>query len=121
MEEQLGIAGPDLPLLHHVALLAPGEEVVLGGDIRLPLTSILTIRNGEARLFVPLARFDAWSSAPGGRGVHARAAFLVGQPGEPVAGAARGSPARLQPFRLDLGPRVYAQISQRPIVVPEFA
>lgn len=119
VEEQLGLAGPDLPPLHRIASLEPGEAVTLGGDIRLPLSAIMPIHNGEARLFVPLARFDAWASAPGGRPVRARAAFLVGQDNKLAAGGRTGGPVRLHPFRLDLGPRVYAQVTQRPLAVAD--
>ncbi|MEO0032953.1 MAG: hypothetical protein RIS94_2711, partial [Pseudomonadota bacterium] len=98
------------PPLHRVAALAPGESVTLGGEMRLPLSSVLPIRNGEAQLFVPLTRFDGWASAPDGRGVHARAAFLVGQE--------NAAQPRLAPFRLDLGPRVYDQLGQRALPIP---
>lgn len=114
MEEQLGLSGPDLPALHRIPMLAPGEQLVLAGDIRLPLTAITPIRNGAAQLFVPLARFDAWATALGGSAVRARAAFLVGQMPQPAETAT----SRLQPFRLDLGPRVYAQLGQRTLAVP---
>lgn len=108
--EQLGLTGAAPPPLHAIALLGPGETVALGGELRLPLASVLAIRHGAAHLFVPLARFEAWASAPAGRAVHARAAYLVGQPG--------GSNARLQPFRLDLGPRVYNTVGQRALDLP---
>lgn len=110
MEEQLGITGPELPPLHRIAALGAGESVVLGGEMRLPLSAVLPIRNGDAQLFVPLARFDGWASAPDGKGVHARAAFLIGQENQ--------SQPRLAPFRLDLGPRVYDQLGQRPLPIP---
>lgn len=114
MEEQLGLSGPDLPDLHRIADLAPGEQVVLAGEMRLPLAAVTPIRNGSAQLFVPLARIDAWATAAGGGAVRARAAFLVGQ-SPPLPEAIN---ARLQPFRLDLGPRVYDQIGQRALAVP---
>lgn len=110
VEEQLGLAGPDLPPLHRIATLAPGESVTLGGEIRLPLRAIIPVRTGAAQLFVPLARFDAWASGPGGKAVRARGVFLVGQEGT-------GS-ERLQPFRLDLGPRVYDRLGQRSLAMP---
>lgn len=111
VDEQLGLAGPDLPPLHRIARIEPGEEVTLTGEMRLPLSAVLPIRHGEAQLLVPLARFDAWASAPQGKAVHVRAAFLVGQDG--------GEAARLQPFRLDLGPRVYTRLGQRALALPD--
>jgi len=110
VEEQFGLIGPELPPLHRIATLAPGETVILGGEMRLPLSAILPIRQQQAQLFVPLARFDAWASGAHGRAVHARAIFLVGQEGD--------DSARLQPFRLDLGPRVWARVAQKPLLLP---
>ena len=49
-----------------------------------------------------------------GRPFTMRAAFVVGLE-EGAAGQ------RLQPFRLDLGPRIYPKISQRALTVPAFA
>lgn len=111
MDEQLGLAGPDLPPIHHIDLLEPGAELALPGEMRLPLTAVTPIRAGEAALFVPLARFDAWASTPEGGAIHARAAYMVGQESAPSAD-------RLQPFRLDLGPRTWADLGQRALALP---
>lgn len=111
MDEQLGLAGPDLPPLHRIERLEPGAEATVPGELRLPLSAVTPIRHGEAALFVPLARFDAWASVPDGRGIHSRAAFLVGQESQPAA-------ERLQPFRLDLGPRIWADLGQRALALP---
>lgn len=100
------LLGPDaaaLPRLHRIAGLAPGETAVLEGDIRLPLAAITPIRRGNAALFVPLARIHAEGVTPGGQRVSGAGTFLVGQP---------AASARLQPFRLDLGPRMYSQVGQ---------
>lgn len=107
VDEQLGTAGgAALPPLHRVETLAPGQSVTLTGDIRLPLAAIRPIRRGDAALFVPLARIEAHGQAIDGSTISTRGTFLVGQ--EPDAGS-----ERLQPFRLDLGPRVYAHVGQR--------
>lgn len=111
VEEQLGTDGAALPWLHGLAALPPGEEAVLTGDIRLPLAAITPIRRGAAALFVPLARIEAFGALPDGEQLAVRGTFLVGQ--EPEDGA-----ARLQPFRLDLGPRVYARVGQRLLEMP---
>lgn len=106
VEEQIASDTTDLPPLHRIATLAPGESVMLGGDIRLPLAAIRPIRHGEASLFVPLVRFAAaWAAADGRHRRHA-STFLVGQ--LPPAAS-----ERLQPFRLDLGPRMYGELGQR--------
>jgi hypothetical protein len=103
--EQLGMAGAALPELHRIATLAPGESVTLGGDIRLPLVSITPIRRGDAALFVPLARLRGHAQDPTGATIEGSGTFLVGQ--EP------GASKRLQPFRLDLGPRNYSNLGQQ--------
>ena len=110
--EQLGPVGATFPELHRIATLAPGESVTLGGDIRLPLVSITPIRNGDAALFVPLARLRVYGHNPAGETVTGGGTFLVGQePG--LAGQTPSPGKRLQPFRLDLGPRNYSRLGQQ--------
>ncbi len=111
MDEQLGLAGPELPQIHRIDRLEPGAELALPGEMRLPLAAVTPIRAGDAALFVPLARFDAWASTPAGGAIHARAAYMVGQEGTPSAD-------RLQPFRLDLGPRTWIDLGQRALALP---
>ncbi|MGV3555990.1 MAG: hypothetical protein ACO1OD_12125 [Croceibacterium sp.] len=82
----------DLPERHAVPSLAPGERVELKGELRLPLSKAMPIRQGAAVVFVPLARFRA-----GAAGAEPRCfTLVVGQP------SPRGA---IQPHRLDLGPR----------------
>lgn len=80
--------------------LEPGESQVVSGEFRLPFGQIVPIRQGNAALLLPLARIrlEADGTIPLVR------TFAVGQPG---AGNA------LQPFRLDLGPRVYPTLAQQ--------
>ena len=114
MDEQLGLAGPELPPLRTLERLDPGQSLTVPVEMRLPLSAILTIRAGSAQLFVPIVRASVWATqAESGAAAHAHAAFLVGQP------AAPGDPAaRLQPFRLDQGPRVFDTLDQRPMPLP---
>jgi hypothetical protein len=109
-EELLGPVGVALPELHRIGALAPGDSAQVAGDIRLPLTAITPIRRGEAALFVPLARLRARGFAADGEAVEGGGTFLVGQ--EPATNA------RLQPFRLDLGPRNYSRLGQHLLPVP---
>lgn len=102
-EEQL--AGPHRAggagaTLQRIERLEPGESRVVEGEFRVPFSQIVPIRQGNAALLLPLARFRV--EAEGARAVVRT--FLVGQPG---AGAG------LQPFRLDQGPRVYPKLAQR--------
>ncbi|OYX91222.1 MAG: hypothetical protein B7Y74_14975 [Novosphingobium sp. 35-62-5] len=105
-DEQLG--GDDAPVLHQIAAMAAGETVVLTGELRLPLSAITPIRHGSAALFVPLVRIAV--EGP----LRLRRAFVVGLDES-------ANTLRLQPFRLDLGPRVYAQVGQCELTVPQFA
>lgn len=111
-EEQLGLS--DAPTLHRVDRMSVGETLELSGEIRLPLAAITPIRHGDAALFVPLVRIEALGLSASGKPVKLRAAFVIGLD-EGQAGT------RLQPFRLDLGPRVYQQVGQRALPVPAFA
>ncbi|MFN3457356.1 MAG: hypothetical protein ACK4Z8_07245 [Novosphingobium sp.] len=110
-EEQLGLG--EAQVLHRLPGLAAGETIELGGEVRLPLAAITPIRHGSAVLFVPLVRFEVMA-LDGDRPVKLRAAFVVGLE-EMAAGE------RLQPFRLDLGPRVYPKVGRRELTVPAFA
>ena len=98
-EQQLAGPGHGAPAQHVIERLEPGESRIVEGEFRLPFPQIVPIRQGTATLLLPLARFRA--QAPGTRPVVRT--FAVGQPGN----------AGMQPFRLDLGPRVYPQLVQR--------
>lgn len=110
-EEQLGSA--DAPVLHRLDHITGGEVIECVGEIRLPLAAITPIRHGGAALFVPLVRIGV-TAALADQTITLRAAFVVG-----LHDASSG--ARLQPFRLDLGPRVYGEVGQRALPVPAFA
>ena len=110
-EEQLGLA--DAPVLHRIARIEGGEQLELTGEIRLPLSAITPIRHGSAALFVPLVRIEATGEIDG-KSVILRSAFVIGLEEAP-------SQARLQPFRLDLGPRIYSDVGRRALTVPAFA
>lgn len=99
--------------LHHVQAIGTNETIELSGDVRLPLAEITPIRHGASALFVPLVRLEVTGFADGDP-FRFRAAFVVGIEEEHAGG-------RLQPFRLDLGPRVYPQVGRRELTVPAFA
>lgn len=101
------------PQLHRLERVGAGEIIEVSGDIRLPLAEITPIRHGSAALFVPIVRLEV-TAVVDGRPFTMRAAFVVG-----LEDGAAGQ--RLQPFRLDLGPRIYPKISQRALTVPAFA
>ena len=97
-EEQLSGPGNAAGALQRIERLEPGESRVVEGEFRLPFGQIVPIRQGNAALLLPLARFRV--EAEGARPVVRT--FAVGQPG---VGSA------LQPFRLDQGPRVYPRLT----------
>jgi hypothetical protein len=99
-EQQLSGPGAGAATVQRIERIEPGESRIVEGEFRVPFSQIVPIRQGNAALLLPLARFrlEAEGAAPVVR------TFVVGQPG---AGAA------LQPFRLDLGPRVYPTLAQR--------
>lgn len=110
-QEQLGAA--DAPVLHRIDRIESGQKLEFVGEIRLPLSAITPIRHGNAALFVPLVRIEMLGHSDG-RQIALRSAFVIGlEDAQP--------PARLQPFRLDLGPRIYSGIGRRALTVPAFA
>lgn len=105
-EAQVATALLSLPERHRVAALAAGESVTLSGSIRLPLADITPIRQGEARLFVPLVRLRLSAGNDADAPVPQLYTWVIG-------GSADTPEARLRPFRLDLGPRIFAEVSHR--------
>lgn len=107
MEEQL--AGPVAgAALHRIAALLPGQSMFLNGQMRLPISAIRPLRREQAVLFIPLVRMRIEGEGLAGALLQT---CVVGQkPSGPGAG--------LRPFRLDTGPRVYAEIGQRTLEAP---
>ncbi|HEX7711928.1 MAG TPA: hypothetical protein VF418_13430, partial [Sphingomonadaceae bacterium] len=102
--EQLATAGSELQPCHEIARLGVGESTQITGEFRLPFTRIRPIRKGKAALFVPLARLRV-DAAQGADGAVLLTALVGQRSREPGAG--------LQPFRLDFGPRIYREVTQR--------
>jgi hypothetical protein len=106
--EQIALDGAQLVPLHRVEMLEPGASATLAGEFRLPLAAITPIRSGNAALFVPLARFRIVTPQTDAPPLGFAHTFVIGETPARVDAA-------LKPFRLDLGPRLYSQISQREI------
>ena len=104
LEEQLATNESALAPQHRIERIRPGESVQVTGELRLPFQAMRTIRRGKLNIFVPLARLRV-ETAEGGSGALIRTA-LVGQRAAEPGG-------RLQPFRLDLGPRIYREVTQK--------
>jgi hypothetical protein len=103
-DEQLTNAASELAPRHEIESIAAGETTQVTGEFRLPFTLIRPIRKGKAVMFVPLARLRV-HAADGSNGAVLLTALVGQRSREPGAG--------LQPFRLDLGPRIYREVTQR--------
>ena len=103
-EDQVSGKDTALEVRHTLAALAPGQSAVFTGDFRLPLPAIRAIRKDDAAYFVPLARWKV--EAAEGIDEALIQTNVVGQR-SPRAGGG------LQPFRVDLGPRVFNEVAQR--------
>ncbi len=101
MEEQVAVESTALEKRHEIARIPPRQFVTLDGQVQLPLAQAHVIRQGRFPLLVPLMRVRV--DGPG-EGVMLKT-FVVGL-GSPDGG-------RLQPIRLDEGPRTYGQVAQR--------
>lgn len=101
MEEQVATDATTLEKRHEIARIAPRQSIVLEGQVQLPLAQANIIRQGRYPLLVPLMRVRV--DGPG-EGALLKT-FVVG-PGNPAGG-------RVQPIRLDEGPRSYEPIAQR--------
>jgi len=101
MEQQIATNGTVLEKRHEVPRISPRQSVTLTGQVQLPLAQAHVIRQGRHPLLVPLMRVRI--DGPG-EGALLKT-FVVGQ-GMPDGG-------RVQPFRLDEGPRSYEPIAQR--------
>jgi hypothetical protein len=108
VEEQLAGPGGTHAPLHLIPALLPGQSTFLNGQLRLPISAIRPLRRDEAVLFVPLARMRI--EAEGLEGALVQTCVVGQKPAGPGAG--------LRPFRLDTGPRIYAEIGQRTLDLP---
>lgn len=88
-----------------MALIPPLGRIALKSAVRLPLDQLHSFEVDGRRLFVPLVALNILFRSGGGDG-HASASYLVGR--------GTDEDAKLAPFRLDLGPRIFRGLSARP-------
>lgn len=110
-EDQLSLG--DAPILHRPGRVNKDEVIELKGEIRLPLAAITPINHGTAALFVPLVRLEVQGTCAG-QPISLHTAYVIGINDQ-------APDARLRPFRLDAGPRVYSELGRRALVVPAVA
>jgi hypothetical protein len=103
INQQIADAEQVLQQKHGIALLLPGQNVQLSGELRLPIPAIQPLRRGDAVMFVPLLRLRI--DAEGLDQIVLQTVVIGQKPAGPGAG--------LRPFRLDLGPRIYGEIGHR--------
>jgi len=100
-ERQLAQADAEMPVLHRLPGLAPGEAAVLHGTVVLPREELRPIRSGRTVLFVPLLRLRIAHS-----GSEEFRTLLIGLP-------PRESGGPLLPIRLDRGLMTHRPLLQR--------
>ncbi|WP_205518089.1 hypothetical protein [Sphingorhabdus sp. Alg239-R122] len=96
--------------LHELEKIDGRGEEELKGEIRLPLTQIRPITYNRQALFVPVAHFVLEYTDGKGEIRRERHSFIVGREHEPPR-------AKMAPFRLDLGPRTFHGVGQRPLAI----
>jgi hypothetical protein len=98
---------------HRIETIAAGETIEIEGDMALPLSEARPVRYGQRLLFVPVAAF-AVAFVRDGRTCALPLAYMVGVD-------SGGSQGKMGPLRLDLGPKTYSQVGQRPLALASAA
>jgi hypothetical protein len=88
----------------HVTISA-GGELKLGSAIAMPKTEVRTIEVQGRAIFVPMIAINVAYDWDGGTGRSSKSWLLGREADTPVA--------KMGPFRLDLGPRIYRQVGRR--------
>lgn len=97
-----------LPKLQTVANIGIGETQRCEGQIRLPLAQIEPIAMQGRLLFVPVVHMWIGYHGPDGSRYAVTQSFVLGEENTPPG-------PRVGPLRLDLGPRRFTAIGQRPL------
>ena len=97
-----------LPHLQKIADIDPGSTQRCEGQIRLPLSQIEPIAMQGRLLFVPLVHIWIGYDGPDGTRYAVTQSFVLGEESNPPG-------TRVGPLRLDLGPRRFTAIGQRPL------
>lgn len=95
-----------LPLLQTITPMAAGQVLDLKGELRLPLTAVRPVRQGDAAFMVPLVRLALLGNERATPHLELGCVFTIGVPGSGPA---------LAPLRLDTGPRDFTTLSAREI------
>jgi hypothetical protein len=87
--------------------LPPRGEAQLTSAVALPKDQVREIELQGRRLFIPTVAFNIVYDWGNGRSGQTSASYLVGREAETPS-------AKMGAFRLDLGPRLYRSVGQRP-------
>jgi hypothetical protein len=85
--------------------IAPGGTLRLNGQVAMPKAELQEIELAGRRIFVPMVAINVAYDWAGGTGRTSRS-WLVGREAETPQ-------AKMGPFRLDLGPRIYRSVGRR--------
>lgn len=97
-----------LPRLQALPAIAVGATERCEGQIRLPLTQIEPIAMQGRLLFVPVVHIWIGYCGPDGSRYAVTQSFVLGEESSPPG-------PRVGPLRLDLGPRRFTGVGQRPL------
>jgi hypothetical protein len=86
-------------------VIAPGGTLRLNGEVTMPKAELQEIEMAGRRIFVPMVAINVAYDWEGGAGRTSRS-WLVGREAETPQ-------AKMGPFRLDLGPRIYRSVGRR--------
>jgi hypothetical protein len=86
-------------------LIAPGGTLKLNGQVAMPKAELREIEVAGRRIFVPMVAINVAYDWTEGSGRTSRS-WLVGREAETPS-------AKMGPFRLDLGPRIYRSVGRR--------
>jgi LPXTG-motif cell wall-anchored protein len=86
-------------------VIAPGGTLKLNGQVAMPMAEVREIEMAGRRIFVPMVAINVAYDWAGGTGRTSRS-WLVGREAETPQ-------AKMGPFRLDLGPRIYRSVGRR--------
>jgi hypothetical protein len=86
-------------------VIAPGGTLKLNGQVAMPKAELEEIELAGRRIFVPMVAINVAYDWAGGSGRTSRS-WLVGREAETPQ-------AKMGPFRLDLGPRIYRSVGRR--------
>jgi hypothetical protein len=90
---------------NRIDVINPIHRVEFPTQLVMPREAMQPVEMGGRQVFVPLLAFNAIYRAGSGEG-RTSVSFLVGR---------SGNGDKLAPFRLDLGPRVFPELSARPL------